>query len=310
MVLKLGQTSNVDYPLIHWFHDLNSRVDSFGNPLIDIDAAYTRENGKVVLVDRPKGDGAPTAEQWKAGLVQLLAGGWNGQQGNVTVEEIGKAQIPKAIAERKAQIAKWKESKLFKLADMADRVWFPKGKAVEPLYVANDHYRRGYSIMAAIMRRNEEGLGTDYPLLCTLAAFVDEKERIIAHAQENDKEGGRSLYTWKDKLQNAYRLKRALGTEADVNRMLGGNARGTAQQLYRLLILNSKVPSVKLYERCLLPTPDTDKTTGKVPYKVGEFVNGPTLGKEEIKAVLEGKPIGKDKPTFQPDAEGVEAFVN
>lgn len=309
MSLKLGQTATVDYAKIHWFHKLNSRVDSFGDPLVDIDAKYERINGKVVAVERPKGKGAPTAEAWKGSLVQTLAGGWNNQQGNVTVEEITKADVAKAIAERKEQIAAWKKQGLHQLAITAEGVWFPKGKAVEPEYVANDHYRRGYSVMAAIMRRLEEGLGAEYPILCTLTVFVDEKERIIAHAQENDKETGRSMYSWKDKLQTAYRLNRVGGSEADLVRALGAGSRGTAQQLMRLVFVNAKAPEVHLYERCLLPTPDADKTTGKIAYVKDGYVNGPSLGKEELKKLLKGEAIGKDAPTFQPDPAGVEAFV-
>lgn len=316
--LKIGTIVNLDYPLIHWFQADNSRSDSFGNPLIDLDAPYTRdEKGRIIVhVTPPKG---VERADWNRGLVQQLIDGWDSSQGTTKAELITKDEVQRAIKERRQQIDAWKADKLFDLANTGESVWFPKGKAVEPVVKANETFRRGKALMGAIRCRAKEGLGFAYEVPVKVVEFTDPIERLIDHASENmRKDMGRSLYSPLDEFKLAVMLQKVGGIEADL--VKAGISRGTAQRLFRTIRLSQlyaevhgkKMPT--LVERCFLPPTDKD-ANGKYAYKAGGYVHAPNLGKEELAYVIAGKDyrseFSVDKAAESPvTVDNVESFLS
>lgn len=290
MNLKIGQTVNLDYPLIHWFQLENSRnAESFGNPLIDLDAQYERDNrGKVVVITTPpKGVDSAT---WSRGLVQRLIDGWDISQGATKVEPITKEQIAKAVKDRQRQIDLWQHAKMFDLVETAKKVWFPNGKAVEPVAVANETFRRAYATMGAIHRRLKETGKTEFIIPAMVVSYSDEVERRIDHLSENlRKDGGRSLLTDADLLGETAKLLKLGSIEADLIR--AGISKGTAQRLMRTYELSQKYKDVHkgltIVERCLLPAPAQKE--GKYPYVKDGFLNSKALGKEKLQFLIHEK---------------------
>ena len=284
MSLKIGQVVNLDYAKIHWFQLENSRTkEDFGDPLADLDADYERDNkGKVVVnVTPPKG---VDSRVWKEALVQRLIDGWDVSQGATKVEEATKDQVAKAIADRKRQIAVWQEAKQFPLVETAKKVWFPNGKAIEPVAIANETFRRAYAIMGAIHRRIAEGMDATYNVPAMVVTFDDEKERRIDHLAENlKKDDGRKLLGDSTLLAETAKLHKLGGLiEADLLR--AGIKKGTAQRLLRTCELSAKYHKVHkgptIVERCLMDVPELKG--GKIPYKMDGYLSSPSLAKEAI----------------------------
>lgn len=288
--LKIGSLVNLDYSRIHWFQLENSRTKTdFGDPLADLDAQYERDNrGKVVVVTTPpKGTDATL---WREALVQRLIDGWDASQGTTKVQEASKEQIVKAIADRKRQIAVWKEEKRFDLVETANKVWFPNGKAIEPVAIANETYRRAYAIMGAIHRRIKETGDASYNVPALVVAYTDELEQRVDHLSENlRKDGGRKLLGDGTLLSESAKVLKLGGIEADLIR--AGISKGTAQRLMRTYELSVKYKTIHkgptIIERCLMDVPALVK--GKVPYVKDGYLNSVALGKEKVQFLLNEK---------------------
>lgn len=282
--LVVGQVVELNYPLIHHFHDDNSRQESFNNPLSDLDFKF----------DAP-GQFNDGANQGK-GLVRALFDGWQVKHGAMTVIPIDafasmrkmtvEQVLDKVRADRLKLIAEWEADENLKgLANVAKRVWFPDGEMVAPIAIGNDCYRRSYAVMGVLYKRTLQGSfdgNLTYAIKVLPQTFSSELDRIVDHAQENDKDKGRSEYAPLDYLKLALQIVRAIGGESDVVR--AGVKRGTAQKVHRTAKLSEKFPSVRLVERCFLPAPNTVEFG---EYSPEGYVSLAKIDKEAVKLLLD-----------------------
>jgi hypothetical protein len=268
----------VKYSEVHWLHDENSRVESFGNPLSDID----------FKIEKPEGT--------NDGLVLPLYNGWDMSQGVCKVLSVEHAAqlrgcsikelVAKCQAERQAQIAAWEAKEETKgLAQTAKRVWFPAGKPAAVHYVGNECFRRGFAIVGVIHKRSVQPsfngeLGYDVPVIVT--EFASELDRVISHARENtQKDAGRSEYAPLDYFKLAMQIVAANGGESDLVR--AGVKRGTAQKVHGTARLAWKYPSVRLAERIYLPAVESIEE-----YSNNCYIPLSKIDKEEVRRLLNG----------------------
>jgi hypothetical protein len=232
----------LNYASIHWFHRENTRIDSFGDPLADMDY---------------KDDNRSFGKQ--GGLVSALYDGWQTSAGVVTVmtvDEYAKlhnttkdAVIERINADRAATIAAWEQGEATKgLALTARQVWLPNGKPCKVTHVGNNAYRRSLAIMGVIHRRNSQPGEPNYTydVPCSVQSFGSLAEALIEHSKENAKDVGRSRYSALDQLEVAVRLFSYNGKESDLRAIMPV---GTAQKVWAIARLNNKYPQLRIVER-------------------------------------------------------------
>lgn len=283
--LTVGVATRLNYPLVHHFHPMNSRQESFNNPLSDLDF---RPEAPDQFNDSANGN---------QGAVRALFNGWDSKAGLMTIIPLSAYAILHQLTEedivnacrkeREQQIAVWEADENLKgLANVAKRVWFPDGVMVDPVAIGNDCYRRSYAIMGVIYKRTllpgfDGSLTYDIGVMPN--TYSSKLEAIVDHAKENDKDRGRSEYAPLDYLKLALQIVREAGVEADLVR--AGVKRGTAQKVHRVAKLDQKFPSVRLIERCFLPAPK-----GVFPdYTQDSYVSLVKLDKEEIDRLLKDR---------------------
>lgn len=260
------------YSSIHWFYGHNTRKDSFGNPLADVDA-------------KPKDDGY-IAEGAGGGLVQSLRNGWRDNQGNVTVEKIEdyakRMNRPAAevIAEINAERLKLIESyesiedkKRFAVVMRA--IWLPGGKPVKVTHVANDCYRRSLAVIGVIHNRTNSAGAMDYSFMvsCSETTFQSGLSALMSHIEENQKDVGRSRYSSQDYILIGQKLFQEHGNELQLRRICGD---GNGQKIWAFIRLDVKFPALRLSERAMMDV------------KNPEFLSIASLNKDEIRRLADG----------------------
>ncbi len=285
IILSVGVRTILNLPLIHHFHDDNSRQESFDNPLSDLNFPFDKPDTYNDSANKGKG------------LVRLLFNGWDESKGTVkvmTVESFARLRkitveevLQNCEADRRKQIAAWEAEENSKgLANVAKMVWFPDGKMVEPIAIGNEAYRRTYAAMGVIYKRTlNPAYGGDmtFTIPVNVVDFASDLEKIVSHAQENDKDSGRSEYAPLDYLKLAVQIVRSMGNEADVVR--AGVKRGTAQKVHRIAQLGFKYPTVKLVERCF---GDAPKDGQILAYDKEGYIPLAKLDKEHAGRLLAG----------------------
>ena len=282
--LKPG-LQTLDYGRICWFHDENSRAESFGNPLADLDF-------------NPSDDKNRNKELPKGGLVNLLRRGWDSSQGAVKVEAIADAARVRGVdvaellarceSERKRQIAVWESNEATKVVALtARKVWFPDGVMVVPYAIGEESYRRSEAIMGVLaMRERDPQLANDlsFALSVCVVSFASMLERNVSHIQENTlKDAGRMEYGPLDYLRQAVMISQSYGRESDLVR--AGVKRGTAQKVFAIAELDKKFPQLKIVERCFSPAP-ADGVVSE--YDPSGYIPLSKLDKEEARRLLNG----------------------
>jgi hypothetical protein len=287
--LNLG-LNTLEFASVHWFHYRNQRVDTFRNPLSDLNFKVEKE-----------GDNEKAIGMTADGLVSKLSGGWNASQGITTVRTLEddaaafvmpddtvvtisvEEVIERANAERQAMIDAWDASDDTKaVANVARRVWFPDGKPVEIVAIANDTYRRSVAVMGVLARR-KAGDGISYTIPVNVVHFASELDRLLSHERENDKDGGRSKNSALDHLKFAANIRRNGGKEAMLT--AAGINRGNAQKLWAIVGIAWKYPELNLIQRCFMQGPADGEPLSYVP---GGYVPFSKLDKEQCRRMLKG----------------------
>jgi hypothetical protein len=245
-----------DWRTVHWFNSQNSRKTSFGNPLSDATFKVTVDNGEEKVTGL-------TA----SGNVFQLVKGWDASQGAVKCRKATKAQADAAVKDREALIKLWESSPdTMPIAVVAKAAWFPGGKPVTVVWIANEAYRRGRGILGVLLRR---AMAADYKmdkvdLLYRLpiveVEFANELEQFASHVQENTlKDAGRVNYSEVDIFFNAKRLLalKPAAKEADLVKL--GFKRGQAVKCFALALLDKQFPALKIADRVLAGVAPHDK---------------------------------------------------
>lgn len=291
--LEVGEVANLPWYNLHAFQERNTRKDTFGRPLADLaEVVKVLGEGEERKVSSG-GDDQP--------LVAVLFDGWDSVKGSVEATIPTKDEIALAITQRREQLAKWRQfdDEHSRLADFVEAYWFPNGKPCEILAIANMSYRRTFALPAVVYARSRRGVDKsgNYTVPVVVCKYANELSAFLRHVLENDKDSGRKKYSDRDWLLIAKRL-RGLDDKATESSLLRlGAKRGTAQKVWRFVLLDERFSDRNLYERAMSTPTDLDDS-GQYPHvepdpkgltekeRIGSYIPLDKMDKEDIGALL------------------------
>jgi hypothetical protein len=299
--LQVGQRTNVQWYNLHGFNERNSRHDSLGDVFSDL---------KDQIRPLAEGETDDSRRTTNDGLVAKLFHGWDElQAAYIEVTLPTDAEIKLAVQQRQEKLAAWRgdrDENMGRVANFAERFWFPSGEPCPILGIVNMSYRRLSVIPAVVYARNQRGVDTtgQFALPVFVREYADKLAAYMRHVDENlGKDAGRKDYTPLDYLRIAADIHKLGGNEAALRKY--GNV-GESQRAFRFVKLDSRFPDVKLIERAFtapmslvdgkaiyFPSGKSiDATTGELaenPDSIGSPLPYRSLDKEDLQGLLSDK---------------------
>lgn len=254
----IGQTYAVKLSQMHWFPAMNEN----------------RAKQPYLAPAETTKSGQEGKEKWDT-FYSLVNSGWETElpaqgvllnaNGTVSLEaKKGPYTVAKAIEERKAYIAAVTKAGETALANMCKELWFPGGKAIEPVLCGNSGFTRGLSMPRVVLeqaqRAAKEGKKFDpasVVVYVSVCQFKTELERLQKQARENELRKLGMDVTWPDRIKSA-KAQLASLPESKRNqivlRQVFGD--GNGQKLYAVIVADERFPELRLVERIGMDRPE------------------------------------------------------
>ncbi len=262
---KTGQQADVNWPYLHNFANTNIRVDSFADPLSDLQEQVrdlrAAKDDKAAETDA---DRKTTAK----GLVAKLFGGWDQDVHRIPATIATVDEQKRAVAERRTQIENWrvlgtneKTAVYGRLANFVQPFWFPNGfdgPATLPALITHDGHRRLFAAPAAAFARAHRHIDESghLPIAVTVRGPLTEQEEVMVRVKGNlGHEIGRSDVSALDFVKIAYRLYHCTPQGREVD-LLPFGKKSMVRVGFAIAQIDDLYREVNLYKRLMLAKPD------------------------------------------------------
>lgn len=277
--LKDGDHVALPVAYVHWFPSLNN----------------SRANKNRHL---PKGREVKDKETQGGVYESLRDMGWQSelpaQVGPMPYAHNKLATVENAIKERQALLKEWESSEdTLAMANVMRDVWFPNGKAIEPLVFGNSGNGRGlslpYILTDKVQREAAAGRTFEpsaYVVHCLIYEFPSEAERVVRQSFENESRSMKGVLdtSWPDRLAAAQTILQSKG--GNESKLRDAFGVGNAQKAYRILQANNQFPSLHLLDRINMPRPDKFQRTPE-GYQAGGYIPAQSIEKEALKKAID-----------------------